>query len=95
MDISRILLASLVSCFLTFVPGWLLKLPSDFGVVGQLKWAGSYVAIPGTFVGLIASGFQIDDISFVVADIGNFIFYLGLAYVVLSIWSRRRAVKRA
>src|ERR1700688_2830027 len=90
MNIKRLLQALLANCLLTFVPEWMLKLPSDSGVVGQLKWAGSYVGVPGTFVGFIASGFQIDDINFVVVNIANLVFYLGIAYVLLSIWGRHR-----
>jgi hypothetical protein len=88
MKIKRLLFGLLVGCMFTFGPVWILKLPSDTGLMGSLKWAGSYVAMPGTFVGLVASGGNIDDINFVIADIANLIFYTVLVYLLLSLWSR-------
>ena len=90
MNIKRLLFALLLGCILTFTPVWILKLPSDAGFVGSLKWAGSYMAVPGTFVGFITSGGNIDDVNFVVADVANLVFYMALVYLLLSLWARRR-----
>lgn len=82
--------ALLLGSVLALAPGWILKLPSDTGFVGSLKWVGSYIDVPGGFVGLIASGGKIDDLNFVIVDISNCVFYSGLVYILLGIWRKQR-----
>ena len=81
----RLLVASLAGCALTILPIAGLKLPTDSGTVGPLRWASANLTIPGAFVGLIASGGRIDDISPWVSDFANFLFFFGLAYLLLMI----------
>jgi hypothetical protein len=89
----RLASAVFIGCILAFTPGWLLNLPSDTGFVGSLKQAGSYVAVPGGFVGWIAAGGKLDsvnDINFIVVDIANLIIYSGLIYILLGVLGKRR-----
>ena len=95
LKLKLVLPALLLGSVLAFAPGWILKLPSDTGLIGELKWFGSYISVPGGFVGLIASGAQIDDINFVVVDLTNFVFYSALAYVLLGVWEQRRTRARS
>ncbi len=69
----------------------ILRLPFDSAVINSLKWASANLLLPGTYFGFVAAGGRIDDISFLVADSTNFIFYSVLSYVLLAAWERYRA----
>jgi hypothetical protein len=65
---------------------------STESVFGRMLWfVGALVALPGTFVGVIAARGRWDDIDFRIADVCNFIFYFALAYFLLAFWERRNA----
>src|ERR1700682_5755344 len=87
----RLLWAFLTGCAFTIVPVVILKLPSDSGTIGSLKWGVTNFMIPGGFVGLIASGGKIDDINPWVSRFANFLFYFGLAYLSLMVWTGLRS----
>jgi hypothetical protein len=84
----RLFLALLIGCFFAILPIAILKLPSDSGIVGSLKWGVTNLMIPGGFVGLVASGGRIDDINLWVSGLANFLFYFGIAYLSLIVWGR-------
>jgi hypothetical protein len=85
----RIICALAIGSVLAFSPVMLLKVDFDSRLISTLKWGGAYLAIPGTFLGLIASGGRIDDINFRITDVANLAFYGGLAYVSLGFWPHR------
>jgi hypothetical protein len=84
----RLFFPLLIGCTLAFLPIAILKLPTDSGMVGSLKWGVSELMIPGGFVGLVASGGRIDDINPWLSCFANFLFYFGLAYLALTVWVR-------
>jgi hypothetical protein len=84
----RFVLALLVGCALSLLPIAILKLPSDSGMVGSLKWGVTNLMIPGSLIGYIAAGGRIDDISSWLAAFANMLFYFGLAYLLLTVWAK-------
>ena len=84
----RFVLAFLIGCALTILPIAILKLPSDSGMVGSLKWGITNVMIPGTLVGLMVAGGRIDDINPWLSDFANMVFYSGLAYALVVVWAK-------
>jgi hypothetical protein len=82
----RFVLALLVGCALALLPIAILRLSSDSGMVGSLKWGVTNLMIPGTLVGYTAAGGRIDDISSWLAAFANILFYFGLAYLLLTVW---------
>ena len=80
---------------LAFLPIAILKLPTDSGMVGSLKSGVSELMIPGGFVGLVASGGRIDDINPWLSCLANFLFYFGLAYLLLTVWVRLKSKSAA
>jgi hypothetical protein len=84
----RILWAAATGCVLAIFPIVVLRLPSDSGIIGSLKWGVSDLAVPGTLVGFLASGGKIDDISQALSSFSNFLFYFILAYLALSVWAK-------
>jgi len=67
------------------------KLLTDSGIIGSLKSGVSELMIPGGFVGLVASGGRIDDINPWPSCLANFLFYFGLAYLLLTVWVRLKS----
>lgn len=86
-----VFVATIIGCALTILPIATLKLRTDSALVESLKWVSTNLTIPGGFVGLIASGSRIDDISLRISDLANFLFYFVLAYVLLMIWTRLKS----
>jgi hypothetical protein len=84
----RLFLALIIGCVLSILPIAILKLPTDSGMVGSLKWGITNLMVPGGFVGLIASGGRIDDIDPWVSGFANFLFYFAIAYLSLTAWGR-------
>jgi len=87
----RLLYASLAACGLTILPLVILRLSFNSAAVSALKWTSTTLLLPGTYLAFVAGGERIDDISFLVADSANFIFYSVLSYVLLAAWEKRRA----
>jgi hypothetical protein len=87
----RFFLSLTIGCTLAFLPIAILKLPTDSGMVGSLKWGAADIMIPGGYVGLIASGGKIDDINPWLSCFANFLFYFGLAYLSLTAWVRLKS----
>ena len=75
--------ALLAGCFGGLVLPLVMKIPSDSGAANLLKWAASVMAMTGTLLGVLVSGFQVEDINFTIVDFGNFVFYFGLTYFLL------------
>ena len=84
----RFVWALLVGCVLSLLPIAILKLPSDSGMVGSLKWGVTNLMIPGTLVGLMVAGGRMDDINPWLSDFANMVFYFGLAYLLLTVWAK-------
>jgi len=82
----RLVLALLIGCALSILPIAILKLPSDSGTVGSLKWGITNLMIPGTLIGYIAAGGRIDDVSPWLSGFVNMLVYFGLAYLSLTVW---------
>jgi hypothetical protein len=91
VSMSRFFWALLIGCGLTIVPIVVLKLPTDSGIVGSLKWGVTNLMVPGGFVGLIASGGRIDDVNPWLSGFANSLFYFGLAYLSLTVWRRLKS----
>jgi hypothetical protein len=86
----RFLYAVLAGCILTFLPLMVMRLSSEAYIVKLLKWGSTTILLPGTFVGFIAAGSKIDDISFVFANLVNLILYSALTYVLLMLSAKPR-----
>jgi hypothetical protein len=84
----RLFLSFIMGCVVMIFPIAILKLPTDSGVVGSLKWGVTNLMIPGGFIGLIVSGGKMDDISPWVSGFANFVIYFALAYILLSVWAK-------
>lgn len=87
----RLFYASLTALGVIVLPLMILRLPSDSGAVNFLKWVSTNLLLPGTYFGFVAAGGRIDDISFLVADSVNLLFYSVLIYVLLIAWERHKA----
>jgi hypothetical protein len=87
----RALYASLAAACLIVLLLLILRLPSESGVIGSLKRGSTHLLVPGTYIGFILAGGRIDDISFGIADIFNFVFYAALFYIVAAARDRYRA----
>jgi hypothetical protein len=87
----RLLYALFTACVVTGLPLMILRLPTDSGIIDSLKWVSTNLLLPGTYLGFIAAGGRIDDISFFIADSINFLFYSVLTYVLLAAWQKHRA----
>jgi hypothetical protein len=81
----------IVGFTLAIVPFVILKLPTDSGMIGSLKWWITNLMIPGNFVGLFAAGDRIDDVNPWLSGLVNFAFYSGLAYLSLMVWVNFKA----
>ncbi len=90
MKMKRLLCALLIGLALASNPVLMRRLPPDSGLSDALKWAGSFVLIPGALVGWIASGLRFDDLNMTVVGIANLIFYSGLVYFLLGLWGKHR-----
>ena len=84
----RLFLSLIMGCVVAIFPIAILKLPSDSGVVGSLKWGVTNLMIPGGLIGLMVSGGKIDDISPWVSGFANFVIYFALAYLLLLVWAK-------
>jgi hypothetical protein len=91
----RLVIALSIGCVLTILPIAILKLPSDSGMVGSLKWGITNLMIPGTFIGYIAAGGRIDDINPWLSGFANMVFYFGLAYLFLTVWVKLKTRSRS
>jgi hypothetical protein len=94
MHIGRVAVAIAISGIVTFVPAKMVNSTSSSGLIASLIHLGAYLAIPGSFLGLIVSRGHIDDVNFVVVDIASFVFYSVLCYFLLSFLSHRIGLRR-
>jgi hypothetical protein len=84
----RVIASVLFALFFTLIPPAILRLDTETGFVGWCKNVVTYFMVPGTLVGLVLSGFKVDDVNMTFADIANFVFYFLIAYSCLLGWSR-------
>jgi hypothetical protein len=59
----RLAIALTLGAILTIFPIAILKLPTDSGMTGTLKWGVTSLMTPGVFVGLVVSGGRVDDVN--------------------------------
>src|SRR5229473_7974099 len=67
---------------------------SPITVVASLQRLFSVLLMPGFFVGFTVSG-NIHVTSSGVVTSANFVFYFALAYLTLTLWSKRKATSEA
>jgi hypothetical protein len=91
----RGVLGLLIGCALTILPIAILRLPSDSGMVGSLKWGITNLMVPGTLVGLMVAGGRMDDINPWLSGFANMVFYSGLAYLLLTVSVRLKTRSRS
>jgi hypothetical protein len=88
--VKRLLYASLIACGVTALPLLILRFESDSGIFHGLKLVSTQLLVPGTLLGYFVAGGMVDDISFLIANLANFVFYAVLIYFLLA-WKSRRA----
>jgi hypothetical protein len=86
----RSVIAIVVGCLLTIVPIAVIRSISN-GNITSLTFAAANLALPGTLMGLILSGRRIDDVNQWIVGFSNFVFYSGLAYLILTASIRIRS----
>jgi hypothetical protein len=67
-----------------------LRLESESGIVHGLKLVSLQLLVPGTLLGYFVAGGMVHDISFLIANLANLVFYAVLAYFLLA-WKSRVA----
>jgi hypothetical protein len=68
----------------------ILKLESETAIVRSLKSIATFLWVPGAFVGLVAAFGRVHDIDLWVTNVGNFVFYFLITWLVLKGFDRSR-----